>query len=79
MVCRRSCAKSGIKAGDKLAVATWKKDGMVCCISLIKAGNLAGKSGVKRELRIGIPLYVAAAAASAVLMMMFMLGEWRVL
>jgi len=34
--------KAGIKAGDKLAVATWKKGDMVCCISLIKAENLAG-------------------------------------
>lgn len=34
--------KAGIKAGDKLAVTAWKKDGLVCCISLIKAESLAG-------------------------------------
>jgi len=34
--------KAGIKAGDKMAVATWNKDGEVCCITLIKAGNLGG-------------------------------------
>ena len=34
--------KAGIKAGDKLAVTSWKKDGAVCCITLIKAGNLGG-------------------------------------
>jgi AbrB family looped-hinge helix DNA binding protein len=34
--------KAGIKAGDKMAVASWKKDGEVCCITLIKAGNLGG-------------------------------------
>ena len=34
--------KAGIKAGDKMAVATWKKDGEVCCITLIKAGSLGG-------------------------------------
>jgi antitoxin PrlF len=34
--------KAGIKAGDKLAVTSWKKDGEVCCITLIKAGNLGG-------------------------------------
>jgi antitoxin PrlF len=34
--------KSGIKAGDKLALTSWKKDGEVCCIALIKAGNLGG-------------------------------------
>lgn len=33
-------AKAGIKAGDKLAVTTWEKDGKVCCIALIKADNL---------------------------------------
>jgi antitoxin PrlF len=32
--------KAGIKAGDKLAVTTWEKDGKVCCIALIKADNL---------------------------------------
>ena len=34
--------KAGIKAGDKMAVTSWKKDGVVCCITLIKAGNLGG-------------------------------------
>jgi antitoxin PrlF len=33
-------AKAGIKAGDKFAVTSWEKDGEVCCIALIKAGNL---------------------------------------
>ncbi len=33
-------AKAGIKAGDKFAVISWEKDGEVCCIALIKAGNL---------------------------------------
>lgn len=33
-------AKAGIKAGDKFAVVSWEKDGAVCCIALIKAGNL---------------------------------------
>ncbi len=33
-------AKAGIKAGDKLAITTWRKDGEICCIALIKAGNL---------------------------------------
>jgi len=33
-------AKAGIKAGDKLAVTSWEKDGKVCCIALIKAVNL---------------------------------------
>lgn len=33
-------AKAGIKAGDKLAVTTWEKDGKICCIALIKADHL---------------------------------------
>lgn len=34
-------AKAGIKTGDKLALVSWEKGGKVCCISLIKAENLA--------------------------------------
>lgn len=33
--------KTNIGAGDKLAVISWEKDGKVCCISLIKAEDLA--------------------------------------
>ena len=32
--------KANIRAGDKLAVASWEKDGKVCCISLIKVEEL---------------------------------------
>jgi antitoxin PrlF len=32
---------AGIRAGDKLAIISWEKDGEVCCISLIKVDNLA--------------------------------------
>ncbi len=28
--------KAKIRAGDKLAVVAWEKDGEVCCISLVK-------------------------------------------
>ncbi len=34
--------KAKIRAGDKLAVLCWEKEGKVCCISLIKAEDLAG-------------------------------------
>lgn len=34
--------KAGIRAGDKLALITWEKDGKVCCFSLIKAEELSG-------------------------------------
>ncbi len=33
--------KARIRAGDKLAVISWKKEGEICCISLIKADELA--------------------------------------
>jgi antitoxin PrlF len=33
--------KARIRAGDKLAVVSWEKDGEVCCIALIKIELLA--------------------------------------
>jgi antitoxin PrlF len=33
---------AGIRAGDKLALILWRKDGAVCCMSLIKADQLTG-------------------------------------
>ncbi|MFC1904476.1 HgcAB-associated protein HgcC [Chloroflexota bacterium] len=32
--------KANIRAGDKLTVTSWEKDGKVCCISLTKAEEL---------------------------------------
>ena len=32
--------KAGIRAGDKLAVTSWERDGKVCCISLTKVEDL---------------------------------------
>jgi antitoxin PrlF len=32
--------KAKIRAGDKLAVVNWERDGEVCCISLIRVENL---------------------------------------
>jgi AbrB family looped-hinge helix DNA binding protein len=40
--------RAGIKAGDKLALISWEKDGEVCCLTLIKADALA--LGVKEFL-----------------------------
>lgn len=34
--------KANIVAGDKLAIISWKKDGKLCCISLMKVENFAG-------------------------------------
>lgn len=33
--------KAKIRAGDKLAVSSWVKDGKVCCIFLTRADDLA--------------------------------------
>lgn len=40
--------RAGIKAGDKLALIAWEKDGAICCLTLMKAGELAGM--VKEKL-----------------------------
>lgn len=34
--------RANIHAGDKLAVVSWEKDGKICCLTLIKAEELAG-------------------------------------
>ncbi len=33
--------RAGIRPGDKFALVTWEKDGEVCCLSLVRAENLA--------------------------------------
>ena len=33
---------AGIRPGDKLALIAWKKNGAVCCMSLMKADELRG-------------------------------------
>jgi AbrB family looped-hinge helix DNA binding protein len=37
--------KANIRAGDKLAVVSWEKDGKVCCIALVKASEFAEMVG----------------------------------
>jgi antitoxin PrlF len=34
--------RAGIKAGDKLALVAWESNGEVCCLTLMKANDLAG-------------------------------------
>ncbi len=34
--------KANIRAGEKLAVMSWEKDGKTCCISLIKVEEFTG-------------------------------------
>ena len=33
--------KAGINPGDKLAIVSWQKDGVVCCLSLMKTGEFS--------------------------------------
>jgi len=33
--------KANIRAGDKLALVSWEKDGEICCLTLVKADYLA--------------------------------------
>ncbi len=40
--------KAGIHAGDKLALIAWEQAGVFCCLTLIKAEELAGM--VKEKL-----------------------------
>ncbi len=39
--------------------------------------TFTGMSGVKKELRISIPLYISGAAASLLLLVIYKLGQWR--
>ncbi len=34
--------KAKIRAGEKLAVVSWEKNGEICCVSLMKVENLTG-------------------------------------
>ena len=43
------------------------------------ATTYTGMSGVNKELKTGIPLYIGATAVSLVLLAVFKLQEWRVL
>jgi AbrB family looped-hinge helix DNA binding protein len=33
--------KAGIRPGEKLAVISWEKDGQVCCLTLVRAGEFS--------------------------------------
>jgi antitoxin PrlF len=33
--------KAGVRVGDKFVVVSWEQHGRVCCISLVKVGDLA--------------------------------------
>jgi AbrB family looped-hinge helix DNA binding protein len=38
-------ARAGIRAGDKLALVSWSKGDRVCCLSLIRAAEMAETIG----------------------------------
>lgn len=38
-------ARAGIKAGDKLALVSWSKGEKVCCLSLVRAEDMADTIG----------------------------------
>jgi hypothetical protein len=40
--------------------------------------TFTGMSGVKKELKIGIPLYIGAASMASLLMIVFKLKEWGI-
>jgi hypothetical protein len=43
------------------------------------ATTFTGMSGVKKELKVAIPLYILGAAASLILLLVYKFGEWGVL
>ena len=38
-------ARAGIRGGDKLALVSWSKEGRVCCLSLVRAEEMAETIG----------------------------------
>ena len=42
---KQTRAKAGIRAGDKLALVGWRKGDRVCCLTLIKADEMAEMVG----------------------------------
>lgn len=43
------------------------------------ATTFTGMSGVKKELKMAVPLYIVSAAVSLILLLVFKLGEWRII
>jgi AbrB family looped-hinge helix DNA binding protein len=42
---KQTRARAGIRGGDKLALVSWSKEGRVCCLSLIRAEEMAETIG----------------------------------
>jgi ABC-type molybdate transport system permease subunit len=43
------------------------------------ATTFTGMSGVKKELKISIPLYILGIVVSLILLLFYKLGEWRLI
>jgi hypothetical protein len=43
------------------------------------ATTFTGITGVKKELKIAVPLYIGGAAVSMILLLIYKLGEWRII
>jgi len=43
------------------------------------SSTFTGMTGVKKELKMSAPLYIAGAVVSLILLLVYKLGEWRVL
>jgi hypothetical protein len=71
-----------VRAEILLVVASWLFfPAMSSYIALQFTGSttFTGMSGVKKELRIGIPLYLSVAGISLVLLMVYKIREWGIL
>jgi hypothetical protein len=74
----RYAGLTGVQDPILLAVAYLLFPALSSYIALQFTGSttFTGMSGVKKELKIGVPLYITAASVSLVLMVVFKLREW---
>ncbi|MEK6742414.1 MAG: mercury methylation corrinoid protein HgcA [Nitrospirota bacterium] len=80
-IATRYLGLSGVQDPILLAVAYLLFPALSSYIALQFTGSttFTGMSGVKKELKIGIPLYIGAASVSLILMVVFKLREWSVI
>ena len=80
-VATRYLGPSGVQDPILLAVAYLLFPSLSSYIALQFTGSttFTGMSGVKKELKIGLPLYIGAAGVSLILMVVFKLREWSVI
>jgi acetyl-CoA decarbonylase/synthase complex subunit gamma len=79
-VATRYFGLSGVQDPILLAAAYLLFPALSSYIALQFTGSttFTGMSGVKKELKIGIPLYIGAASVSLILMVVFKLREWGI-